>query len=172
MTIPVERWVPVLIALLVVCERLMELVINKRNHKRLMARGAIESGAEHYPYMVALHTAWIATVIAWAAFGPARINVPCLVAYVLVQPLRAWVMLTLGPYWTTRIISVPNAPLVARGPYRFLKHPNYTVVVAEIALLPLALGSWVIAAIFSILNALMLWVRIRTENAALAQRKI
>ena len=154
----------------VACERLAELVISRRNQQRLMARDGFEIGASHYPYMVALHFAWIVAVIVWVIFGEPRINTPFLIAYVIVQPFRFWVMATLGEYWTTRIISVPNAPLIAHGPYRFVKHPNYVIVVLEIALLPLALGAWPIALVFSALNAAMLYVRIRAENTALEQR--
>lgn len=154
----------------VACERLAELVISRRNQQRLLARGGFEIGASHYPHMVALHFAWMVAVIAWATFGQPRISTPFLIAYVLVQPFRFWVMSTLGEYWTTRVISVPDAPLIARGPYRVVKHPNYVIVVLEIALLPLALGAWPIALVFSALNAAMLYVRIRAENTALAQR--
>lgn len=167
----VDRWIPLLIVALVGCERLAELVISHRNQARLLARGGFEVGANHYPFMVALHMAWIASLMLWALLALPRVCIPALVAYLFVQGLRAWVMATLGPYWTTRIITVPDAPLIVRGPYRFLKHPNYVVVVAEIALLPLALGAWVIAIVFSLLNAAMLWVRIRAENAALAKRR-
>ena len=106
----------------------------------------------------------------WAALMPPVMNPAAIALYLMVQPVRAWVIASLGRYWTTRIISLPDAPLVRRGPYRFLKHPNYTVVVLEIALLPLALGAWPVAALFSVLNALVLWVRITAENRALAAR--
>lgn len=160
---------PLLVVALVICERLAELVISRRHQQRLFARGGFEVGAGHYPFMVGLHVAWLAAVTTWAAFAP-HIVLPFLIAYVLVQPFRAWVMTTLGEYWTTRIIMVPDAPLIAHGPYRFVKHPNYVIVVLEIALLPLALGAWPLAFVFSVLNAIILWVRIRAENAALAQR--
>ena len=95
---------------------------------------------------------------------------PLLIAYVLLQGLRFWVMGTLGPYWTTRIITLPDTPLITGGPYRFLRHPNYVVVTLEVALLPLVFGAWHIAAVFTVLNALMLRTRIRAENAALRGR--
>lgn len=150
---------------LVTLQRLGELVLARRNTRRLMARGAIEVSAGHYPVMVALHAAWLAGLW-WLAPGHALEAVP-LVAYCVLQAIRAWVMLSLGPRWTTRIIRLPGAPLVRRGPYRFLSHPNYVVVVGEIATLPLVFGLTWYAAVFSILNALMLTVRIRAEGAAL-----
>ncbi len=154
----------------VVIERLVELVIDRRNRRMLLAKGAHEVGADHYPAMVAMHVSWLASVVAWAIFGNV-VFVPLLaVLYGVVQPLRFWVMASLGPYWTTRIITLPDAPLVKRGPYRFLKHPNYVVVVLEVALLPLALGAWSLAVLFSLLNAAMLWRRISVENTALAVR--
>jgi len=88
----------------------------------------------------------------------------------VLQGLRVWVLATLGRYWTTRIITLPGAPLVRRGPYRWLRHPNYVVVAGEIAVLPLAFGAWQIAVVFSLANALVLWIRIRSEERALATR--
>ena len=155
----------------VIAERLAELVISARNTKALRARGAVEAGAGHYPIMVALHVSWLAAVIAWVGFTQPQANVPFVAAYVLVQVLRIWVMGSLGRYWTTRIISLPDAPLVAGGPYKFLRHPNYVVVTLEVAILPLVYGAYHIAAVFSVLNAMMLFVRIRAENAALTARR-
>ncbi len=154
----------------VVMERLLELAIARRNTRRLMAEGAQEHGADHYPVMIALHVSWLAAILGWVALMPHDISVPFLVLYVLLQALRLWVMASLGPYWTTRIITLPGAPLVRRGPYKFLRHPSYVVVVLELVALPLVFGAWQIAAIFSALNAIMLWVRIRAENQALAPR--
>ncbi len=165
-----DSWIPLAIVAFVACERLAELIISRRHQHHLLRRGGFEIGASHYPFMVTLHTGWLMAVALWAVLTPSHINILFLTAYVLVQPFRFWVMSTLGEYWTTRIIMVPDAPLIASGPYRFVKHPNYVVVVLEIALLPLALGAWHIALIFSLLNAVILWVRIRAENAGLAQR--
>jgi methyltransferase len=156
----------------VMAERLAELPISERNRRALLARGAHEVGAGHYPLLVGLHVAWVMAVAAWAIVAPARLNFPLAAVYLLTQGLRAWVMLTLGPYWTTRIITLPGAPLIKGGPYRFLRHPNYVVVVIELAVLPLAMGAWHIAAAFSILNAIALSVRIRAENKALAPRRL
>ena len=155
----------------VIIERLLELVIARRNTRRLLARGAEEIGASHYPIMIALHVSWLAAVLCWVAVMSPDINAAFLVLYLLVQALRIWVMITLGPYWTTRIITLADAPLVKHGPYKFIRHPNYVVVVLEIAALPLVFGAWQIAAIFSLLNAAMLWVRIRAENQALSRRR-
>lgn len=156
----------ILILGLVTLQRLGELLIARRNTRRLLARGAVEVSAGHYPAMVAMHAAWLAGLW-WLAPGHAVAVVP-LAVYGALQAMRAWVMLSLGPRWTTRIIRLPGAPLVRRGPYRLLSHPNYVVVVGEIAVLPLVFGLTWYAAAFSVLNALVLVVRIRAENVALA----
>lgn len=155
----------------VVIERLLELVISRRNTKRLLARGAREAGASHYPVMVALHVSWLVAIIVWANVSVAPVDVIFVGLYILLQAFRLWVMASLGRYWTTRIITLPEAPLVIRGPYKFLRHPNYVVVTLEVATLPLVFGAWPIAVIFSLLNAAMLWVRIGAENAALTARR-
>ena len=155
----------------VIIERLLELVIARRNTYRLMARGAVETGAAHYPVMIALHVTWLVAIATWVAMTRPEASPPLLMAYLVLQVFRIWVMLSLGPYWTTRIISVPGEPLVKSGPYKFLRHPNYVVVVLEITLLPLAFGAWQIAVIYSLLNAAMLWVRIGAEENALSVRR-
>ena len=155
----------------VVIERLLELVISRRNTHRLMAEGAEEIGADHYPFMVAMHVSWLTAIVLWVWTLPHDLNVPFVVLYLLLQPFRFWVMASLGRYWTTRIISLPDAPLVAGGPYKFLRHPNYVVVTLEVAILPLVYGAYPIAVVFSLLNAAMLYVRIRAENAALSARR-
>jgi methyltransferase len=150
----------------VTLQRVAELVISNDNTRKLMARGAIEVAARHYPLIVAVHSAWL---IALWAFGHDRpVNVVAFLFYLVLQGFRFWVMRTLGPRWTTRIIVLPEQALVSAGPYRFLSHPNYAVVSLEIAVLPLALGLPLLAAIFSILNAAVLAIRIRAENRALA----
>jgi methyltransferase len=149
----------------VTAERLTELPLAHRNTARLLARGAVEYAPRHYPLIVALHAAWLAGLwilgwdrpIAWGWFA----------AFALLQVLRVWILATLGPRWTTRIIVLPGAPLVTTGPYKYLKHPNYVVVIGEIAILPLAFGLPLFALAFSILNGLVLWVRISAENSAL-----
>jgi methyltransferase len=159
-----------LIIALVVVQRLLELALSRRNSRRLMARGGIEAGAGHYPLIVGLHAAWLAA-LAFAVPGDAAVKVPLLVLYLGLQGLRYWIMAALGEYWTTRIISVPGAPLVAYGPYRVARHPNYLVVAAELALLPMVFGAWEIAVLFTLANAGVMVLRIRAENAALAGRR-
>lgn len=154
---------------LVALQRLIELWFATRNTRRLLARGGIEYGANQYPFFVLLHLAWL---VAMALFIP-RDRQPewtLLWIYVALQPLRIWAVASLGPYWTTRIITVPNEPLVRRGAYRFFRHPNYVVVCAEIAVLPLAFHATEIAIVFSFLNAALLSWRIRVEERALATR--
>lgn len=154
----------------VVVQRLGELAYARRNTVRLLARGGVETGAGHYPLFVLLHGSWL---IALAAFVPtgAAINFPLLFVFAALQVARVWVLLSLGQHWTTRVITVPGAPLVSRGPYRYLRHPNYAIVTAEIAVLPLIFGAWEIAIIYSLLNLVLLRHRIRIENEALAPRR-
>lgn len=147
-------------------QRLAELVLANRNTRQLLAEGGVEYGRGHYPFMVALHAAWL---LGLAVLGHDRdINPLLLGVFVLLQIGRVWVIATLGHRWTTRVIVLPGAPLVVRGPYRFLRHPNYWIVAGEIAVVPLALGLPVFAAVFTALNAAILYQRIRVENAALA----
>ena len=152
---------------LVTLQRLGELWLSNRNTRRLLAQGAHEVGAAHYPLIVAVHAAWL-VALWWLAPGR-PIEIVWLGLYVLLQAARIWVLATLGPRWTTRIIVLPGAPLVQAGPYRFISHPNYVVVAAEIAVLPLVWGLWPIAVIFSALNAAILAIRIREENRALGR---
>jgi methyltransferase len=149
----------------VTLQRLAELAYSRRNETGLRARGAVEHGAGHYPAMVAVHAGWL-LALWWSASALRPDPVP-LVVFLILQGLRVWVLATLGPRWTTRILVLPAAPLVVRGPYRFLPHPNYAVVTAEIAVLPLAYGLVWLALLFSCLNAAILWVRIRAEDKAL-----
>ena len=150
---------------LVTAQRAGELVLSHYNTRRLLARGAVEVAPRHYPLMVAVHAGWL---IALWVFGHDRpIDIAALMLYLLLQGLRLWVMQTLGPRWTTRIIVLPGQPLVKAGPYRYLAHPNYAVVAGEIAVLPLALGLPWLAALFTMLNAAVLAIRIRAENRAL-----
>lgn len=154
----------------VVLERLCELVYAERNTRALLAQGAAEVGRAQYPLIVLLHAAWLVT-IALALPDPPRFYWIPLGVFLLLQVARIWVLATLGRYWTTRIITLESAPLVKRGPYRFLRHPNYAVVIGEIAVLPLVFGEIWVAVVFSAANALMLWWRIDQEDAALAQRR-
>jgi methyltransferase len=154
----------------VTLERLFELVLSRRHTRALLAAGAYEVGRGHYPFMVGIHVLWLAALWALLLSGDAVFQAVPAVLYLLVQGLRFWTMTTLGALWTTRIIVVPHVPLVKSGPYRFLRHPNYVVVVLEIALLALALGSWPLALGFSAGNALALFLRIKAEDATLRKR--
>ena len=148
----------------IVVQRLGELVIARRNTARLLAEGAHEVGAGHYPVMVAMHSAWVAALI---LLGWNEVIHPVwLGLYAVLQVFRVWILATLGPRWTTRII-VTGTPLVARGPFRFIPHPNYALVVAEIIVAPMVLDLVWVAAVFTVLNALMLRHRIAVEDAAI-----
>ena len=151
---------------LVTMQRLGELVLARHNTSRLLARGAIEVGAQHYPVLVAMHAAWL--IALWIYGRGQPVDPLLLTAFIALQGLRWWVLATLGPRWTTRILVLPGAPPITGGPYRYFAHPNYAVVAAEIALLPLALHLPWLALIFSVANAAMLAIRIRTEAHALA----
>lgn len=155
----------IVILALVTLQRLGELWLSNRNSRRLLARGAHEVGASHYPLIVAVHVMWLGALW-WLAPGR-PVDGFWLALFVLLQLARIWVITMLGPRWTTRIIVLPDAPLVRRGPYRFVDHPNYLVVVGEIATLPLTFGLWQVALLFTLLNAAVLWIRIREENRAL-----
>ncbi|MBO9097351.1 MULTISPECIES: isoprenylcysteine carboxyl methyltransferase family protein [unclassified Rhizobium] len=149
----------------VTLQRLAELVHAKRNTKALMAKGGREIGAEHYPYMVVMHAAWLVGL--WIFGWNQPINLFWLAVFAVLQLLRVWILATLGGRWTTRIIVLPNTPRIVTGPYRFFSHPNYVIVVGEIPALPLVFGLPLFALVFSLLNAAMLTVRIKAENKAL-----
>ena len=143
-------------------------MIARRNTTGLLARGGVELAPAHYPLLVAVHAGWLISL--WWFGREQAVNGIALMAYVLLQCLRVWVLWTLGRRWTTRIIVVPGETLVSAGPYRFLSHPNYAVVSGEIAVLPLVFYLPWIAMIFTVLNAVALTIRIRAENRALASR--
>lgn len=154
----------------VTLQRLGELWLAEHNTRWLKAHGGFEVGAGHYPLLVVLHTSWLGVLWGMAWDRPA--NLPLLGVFVALQALRVWVIVTLDGRWTTRIIVLPDAPLVRKGPYRLLSHPNYLVVVGEIAVLPLVFGLPVTALIFSALNAAVLFVRIRAEDRALGRAAV
>lgn len=160
-------WPSIALLAFVTLQRLVELPIAQSNTRRLLAAGGHEVGAGHYPYITLLHAAWLGALW-WLAPGR-PIHLPFLFLFALIEAGRIWVLRTLGPRWTTRIIVIPGEQLVATGPYRFVSHPNYLVVVGEIAVLPLVFGLWEVAIIFSLLNAAMLTIRIRAENHALGR---
>jgi len=150
---------------LVTLQRLGELWLSNRNTRRLLARGAREVAPGHYPLIVMVHVLWLAALW-WLA--PSRpVDAFWLALFVLLQLGRIWVIATLGERWTTRIIVLPGAPLVGRGPYRWVNHPNYVIVIGEIAVLPLVFGLWQLAIAFSLFNAAILAIRIREENRAI-----
>jgi methyltransferase len=151
---------------IVTLQRIAELAISSDHTRKLLARRAVEVAARHYPLIVAVHAAWLISL--WTFGHDQPVNIVAFLFYLVLQGFRFWVMRTLGPHWTTRIIVLPEQALVTAGPYRFLSHPNYAVVSLEIAVLPLALGLPLLAAIFTILNAAVLAIRIRAENRALA----
>ncbi len=158
-------WPAIAILAFVTLQRLAELPIARRNTARLIAAGGHEVAPGHYPLIVAVHVAWLASLW-WLAPGR-PVSLPFLALFGVIQLGRVWVLRSLGPRWTTRIIVVPGERLVARGPYRFVDHPNYLVVIAEIAVLPLVFGLWQLALAFSLLNAAALAIRIHAENRAL-----
>jgi len=151
---------------LVTLQRLGELLLARHNTRKLLARGAIEVGASHYPLIVALHAAWLAAL--WVFGRDQEVNLLLLAVFVALQGLRVWILRTLGSRWTTRIIVLAGEPLVTHGPYRYLSHPNYVVVIGEIAVLPLALHLPAIAFVFTLLNVAVLAIRLRAEARALA----
>jgi methyltransferase len=158
------------ILVLVAIQRGVEIVYAERNTRALLARGAVEIGRNHYIFIVLLHAAWLTAIVLLLPID-ATIHWPWLALFILLQLARVWVISTLGPYWTTRIITLDGAPLVRKGPYRFVRHPNYLVVAGEIAALPLAFGEIWVAVVFTILNAAILAWRIREEDRALAMRR-
>jgi methyltransferase len=159
-----------LLIALIAIQRLVELAIARINTRRLLAEGAVEHGAAHYPLIVGLHGAWFACLVVFVA--PDNFIDPILLAvFIVLQLSRVWVLTTLGRYWTTRIITVPDMPLVRRGPFRFVRHPNYLIVEAEIIVVPLIAGAWELAIIFGLANAIVLAIRIRAEEKALAPRR-
>ena len=156
--------------MLVALQRLLELTYSRRNEIRLRARGAVERGRGHYPVIVAIHTLWlVSTFVEGLLRGPEPpVWWPLpLAAFLLVQPLRYWAIFSLGVNWNVRVLVVPRGKLVRRGPYRYFPHPNYVVVAVEVLTFPLIFGAWITAVVFSLLNAALLYVRIRTENRAL-----
>jgi methyltransferase len=161
--------VATIILALVTLQRLGELILARANTKKLMARGATEIAPGHYPVLVAMHAAWLMALWLWGRDQP--VDPLALSIFIVLQGLRAWVIATLGARWTTRIVVLPDQPLISSGPYRYLSHPNYAVVAAEIAVLPLALHLPRIALIFTILNAAVLAIRIRAEARALAANR-
>ena len=148
-----------------ILQRLSELYIARNNEKWLLAQGAVQYGQEHYPFMISLHTLFIVSLIAeYVLRGPLAISWILLGVYILVMLFKYWCLSSLGKYWNTKIYRIPNVYPVMKGPYKFLKHPNYMEVVCEIAIIPLVFQLYYTAIIFTLLNAWMLYVRIGVEN--------
>ena len=162
----------VLAVALVTAQRLLELALARRNERKTRAKGAVERGRGHYPFIVALHSLWlVSTLVEGSLRGPELPpywQIP-LALFLLVQPLRYWAIFSLGESWNTKILVVSSAKLVRRGPYKYLNHPNYVVVVVEILAFPLIFGAGGTSLVFTPLNVVLLYVRIREENRALAE---
>jgi methyltransferase len=148
----------------VIFQRLLELVIAKRNEKWLCSQGAVEYGQKHDPYIVMLHTLFIVSMIAEYLYRVGVFNIVVMVVFLLLIVLKIWVISSLGRYWNTKILRVPHSIFIKKGPYKFFKHPNYIIVICEIIIIPLVFNLYFTAIIFSVLNAFMLWVRIREEE--------
>ncbi|MHB8178764.1 MAG: isoprenylcysteine carboxyl methyltransferase family protein [Vulcanimicrobiaceae bacterium] len=156
--------------LVVAAQRIAELFYARANTRRALAAGGIEIAARQHRWLVALHAAWFVSMLLFIPRESAP-NLALLGTYAALQIARVWTIASLGPYWTTRIITFPDRPLVMRGPYRFMRHPNYAIVAFEIAILPLAFGAWQIALTFSALNAIALALRLGAEDPALDARR-
>lgn len=161
---------PQAIVFLVALQRIAELVLARRNTARLLAEGGVEHGASHYPLFVALHAGWLLALF-FAVPAERAPSWPLVGVVLLLQAGRYWVIRTLGRYWTTRIVTVPEAPLVTGGPFRWVRHPNYVIVTLEIALLPLAFSAVFVSVLFSLLNAGLLAWRISIEERVLLPRR-
>ncbi|MEK4228204.1 isoprenylcysteine carboxyl methyltransferase family protein [Solibacillus sp. FSL H8-0538] len=157
---------------LVIAQRLIEVLIAKRNEKRMFAQGAYEVGASHYPYMLALHSSFFVSLFAEVLYFERSISLifPVLfVIFLIVQALRIWCLTSLGQFWNTKIIILPGSNVIKTGPYRFIRHPNYVIVCMEILLLPLMFQAYLTALVFTCLNFAMLLVRIPQEEKALRE---
>lgn len=165
---------PLIVLALVTVQRLAELAWSRANAARMRAEGGIEVGQGHYWPLIGVHVAWLAGLwLAAVALVLSGHSLPVepiwLALYLVLQVARAWVLATLGRRWTTRVIVLPGRALIRTGPYRWLNHPNYVVLSAEVAVLPLVFGLWMYAAAFTVLNAVVLAVRLRAENAAIGR---
>jgi methyltransferase len=154
--------------ILVILLRIAELFLARRNAMRVLQRGAVEYGRSHYPYMIALHVLFLLSCLIEGYLKPILSFQPLLFAlFCICVVLKAWTVGSLGDYWNTRIFKVPGSALIVTGPYKYFKHPNYIIVVFEIAAIPLCFGLYITALVFSLLNAVMLCVRIKEEDKAL-----
>lgn len=160
---PSPVWI---VVLLVALQRLAELAHAERNARRLRRKGAQEYGAGHYPLLVLLHGAWLVGLL-FAVPGSRWPDIWLIGLFIALQPIRLWIILSLGPFWTTRVLLLPKHERIRSGPYRWFSHPNYMLVILEIAILPLAFGAWSYAAAFSLANFVILAHRVTIENRAL-----
>lgn len=159
----------IIFILFLIFQRLAELYVSSKNQKWLLRNGAIEYGKDHYPYMVAMHTLFIISVITEYIWRDDTIvSYPLIILFFLLIVIKVVVISTLGHYWNTKIYKVPGTRPVATGIYKYIKHPNYIIVICEIVIIPLAFGLYYTAIAFTILNAIMLTVRIKKENEVLA----
>jgi methyltransferase len=161
---------PQMAALLVLIQRGLEEIYSQHNTRALLRQGGYEVGRNFYPVVAATHLGWIAG-LAFLVPPDAPVHLPLLLAFLALQPLRYWIIATLGPYWTHRVITLPWAPVIARGPYRLLRHPNYAVTLAETLLLPLAFRQVALGVIFAAIWAVVLQHKITLEEQALAERR-
>ncbi|MES2060989.1 MAG: isoprenylcysteine carboxylmethyltransferase family protein [Bacteroidota bacterium] len=159
----------IIFILFLIFQRLAELYVSSKNEKWLLKNGAVEYGKEHYPFMVAMHTLFIISVIAEYIWRDDTIvSYPLIIFFFVLIVIKVIVISTLGHYWNTKIYKVPGTHPVATGIYKYIKHPNYMIVICEIVIIPLAFGLYYTAVVFTILNAIMLTVRIKKENEVLA----
>lgn len=162
----------ILFVSIVILQRIIEVIIAKRNEKKMLASGAYEVGASHYPIMITLHVSFFLSLITEVLLLQRTIS-PLFfwlfILFLLVQGLRVWCLASLGPFWNTKIIILPGANVVKKGPYQIFRHPNYLVVCIEILLLPLIFQAYITAICFTLLNFAMLAVRIPTEEKALME---
>jgi methyltransferase len=148
--------------------RIGELLLSKINEKWLLENGAVEFGSKHYPFIVALHISFILSMVfEYAVQKSPAFSLLMLVFFFSILTFKTWVILSLGKFWNTRIYRIPNSPLIKTGPYQFLKHPNYMIVIAEIAIIPMIFNLYYTSIAFSLLNFMMLFVRIKEENKVL-----
>lgn len=154
--------------LFIILLRIAELLYSKRNEKWLLQNHAIEYGKKHYPFIVTLHVFFlISLIVEYMLSKPVSYSPAIILIYFLLLVFKIWVISSLGKYWNTKIYRIPNAPLIKTGPYKYFRHPNYLVVIGEIAVIPLAFHLYYTAAIFTVLNLIMLSIRIKEEDKAL-----
>ena len=161
---------PQIAVLVVLIQRGLEEAHSARNTRRLLVEGAYESARDYYPVVAVAHLAWLASIFLIVSPN-AGIVWPAAILYLLLQPVRYWIILTLGRFWTHRIITLDGAPIVLRGPYRFIRHPNYAVTIAETFLLPLAFGAWGLALVMTAIWVAVIRYKMMLEDQANEERR-